>query len=193
MEVHKDPPAAWPPRVPPDPSDAKGDADGQNENGSGSSSTGPEMKPIAARTKAKTDEGDTTVKTDKQEKTEDAETAKASGKQAQKEVTSWEDEEGGKEPPQWDDMEMEPLSFAEMHAYLVDQLRGVPLDQAREVNGLEEFLQTMFDEEFEDHPAGFLPPGRRRYPMLDEDEMELMIQLFCKDVRAGQIEARNGE
>ncbi|OWZ18258.1 LOW QUALITY PROTEIN: hypothetical protein PHMEG_0007685 [Phytophthora megakarya] len=82
----------------------------------------------------------------------------------------------GSEPPHYDDMNAEPLTFEEMHAYLVAQLQGLAINEAKMF--ATDFLQQLFDEVFTVHKRDWLPPGRRRYPELNDLEMEKMLELF---------------
>ncbi|ETP01139.1 hypothetical protein F441_21571, partial [Phytophthora nicotianae CJ01A1] len=94
------------------------------------------------------------------------------------------------EPPVYDDADMEPLSFHEMYAYLKSQLKGLPLDQAKGVDCVEDYMQQLFTEVFENHTEEWLPPQRRHYPDLEPDELEKLLNLFLTDIKEPNADAR---
>ncbi|OWZ11506.1 hypothetical protein PHMEG_00015461, partial [Phytophthora megakarya] len=89
-----------------------------------------------------------------------------------------------------DDADMEELSFTEMYAFLVGKTRDQTLNKAVETERETEYSQIMFEEVFTKHPEEFLPPARRKYPALQQEEVELIVKLFLIDVKEGQTDTR---
>ncbi|KAG1685271.1 hypothetical protein DVH05_009639, partial [Phytophthora capsici] len=91
---------------------------------------------------------------------------------------------------QYDDEEAEALTFVEMYSFLVDQIKDQTMEQALEAEKETAFMQELFEMIFEQHPDDFLPPGRRRYPQLEDEELELLYKLFILDLKEGHMDSR---
>ncbi|OWZ22316.1 hypothetical protein PHMEG_0003009 [Phytophthora megakarya] len=122
---------------------------------------------------------------------EDKARVEATDNQETKVETSEDDDmESSSEPPVFDDMETEPLTFVEMHAYLVTQLQGISNKEAKNVESASAFMQQLIQEVFTSHASDWIQPGRRRCLELNDIEMQKMFDLFLIDAQENQADAR---
>uniref|UniRef100_H3GRT3 Uncharacterized protein n=1 Tax=Phytophthora ramorum TaxID=164328 RepID=H3GRT3_PHYRM len=101
-----------------------------------------------------------------------------------------EEDEESQDDLTYEEIVEEPLTFGETYLYLHEELAGKNIQEAKETMSAMEYIENMFMTVFKTHPSLDLTEDKRRYPTLNEEEKEQLLNLFLMDSTIGRADAR---